>query len=270
MRNYGSQSAMIGGGMTRMVKTLILVNVAVFVLQMASGGRLDVYLGLNSVLVFRHLFLWQFLTYMFLHSVHNLFHILINMYILWMFGRELESIWGEKAFLRFYLTCGIGAGIISSLFTMGSPTMTIGASGAIFGILVAYAVVYPERLITVFILIFPLPPMKAKHVVMIFAGMELLFGVSGTAPGIAHFAHLGGGVIGFIYLKVWKRRSLYGVDYRESFLSRLRESFNRWKQNQDVILEQEVDKILEKVSKSGIKSLSRREKSILRRKSMKE
>lgn len=273
-------STILGGGMTRMVKILILVNIGVFVLQMASGGILDVYLGLSSVDAFRksgafrqpqiQFLPWQFVTYMFLHSIRNLLHLVFNMFMLWMFGRELESLWGEKAFLRFYLTCGVGAGIASYLATFGDPVITIGASGAIFGILVAYAVIFPERLITVFILIFPLPPMKAKHVVMIFAGLELLFGVSGAAPGIAHFAHLGGGLVGYIYLKMWRKRSFYGGEYRESILARFGEVLRRWSQKQDEGLDREVDKILAKISKTGVSSLTRREKSILDKKSKKK
>ncbi len=271
---YGSGSMLLGGGMTRTIKTLILINIGVFLLQIASGGKLSQVFGLCSHRymqeaddIFPVFLIWQFFTYMFLHG--DPWHLFFNMFILWMFGRQLESLWGEKPFLRYYLICGIGAGIANYLFTMGSLAITIGASGAIFGILVAFAVIYPEQLITVFILIFPLPPMKAKHVVLIFAGLELLFGVSGTMPGIAHFAHLGGAAVGYIYLKMWRKASHYDVGHRETFLSRLGEVFSRWRQRRADLSEREVDRILDKISTHGLQDLSWREKTILRRRSKK-
>lgn len=264
---YGSGSMILGGGTTRMVKTLILINIGVFLLQIASGWKLNLIFGLSSRHVFREFMVWQFLTHMFLHG--GVWHLAINMFMLWMFGRELESIWGEKGFLRYYLVCGIGGGVATYLFTMNSPVITIGASGAIFGILVAYAVIYPDRMITLLLFFFLPLTIKAKHLVMIFAGIELLQCISGAADGIGHFAHLGGGVVGYIYLKMWRKFSYYGVDYKETFLSWFRKPFIIRKQNRAVILEKEVDRILDKISKQGFQSLSWREKIILRRRAKK-
>lgn len=265
---YGSGSPVMGGGITKTVKTLIFVNVAAFLLQAASGGRLSGYLGLSSMHVFHNLFLWQLVTYMFLHG--GVWHLALNMFILWMFGRELEGIWGEKGFLRYYLTCGIGAGIVTYFFTMGAPVITIGASGAIFGILVAYAVIYPERPITL-LLFFVLPvTLKAKHLVMGLAALEFLHCASGTPDGVGHFAHLGGAVIGYLYLRMWRRRSFYSTSYGKTILSRVGELLQRQKQKQADDLESEVDRILDKISRTGLQSLSRREKNLLHKKSAKK
>ena len=258
---------MFGGGMTRMVKILILVNVGAFLLQVASGWKLNMIFGLSSRHVFHDLMIWQFLTYMFLHG--GVWHLAINMFMLWMFGKELESLWGEKSFLRYYLICGIGGGVVTYLYTMRSPVVTIGASGAIFGILVAYAVIYPEQMITLLIFFVIPVTVKAKHLVMIFAGMELMYCISGTADGIGHFAHLGGGVVGYIYLRMWRRFSHYNGGYRETIPSWLKEPFGKWKQNRADVLEKEVDRILGKISDKGIQSLSLREKITLLKKANK-
>ena len=207
------RGASFGSVMPRMVKNIILVNIAVFLLQIASGGMLRFHLGLVSTRVIGHLNIWQFATYMFLHG--NVFHIAINMFLLFMFGRELENLWGGDAFLKYYLTCGIGAGVITYFFTRGHPgTVTIGASGAVFGILVAYAVIYPDRIITLLVF-FVLPvSLKAKHLVLILGAFEFLHVLAGTQDGIGHYAHLGGAVIGYIYLKVWKDLSYHGPDVK--------------------------------------------------------
>ncbi len=271
---YGSGSMILGGGMTRTIKTLMIINVAVFLLQIASGWKLNEFLGLCSDKYIRgkdHLFpvflIWQIFTYMFLHG--GVLHLAFNMFLLWMFGRELESLWGEKAFLRYYLICGVGAGVVTYFFTLGSSVITIGASGAVFGVLVAYAVIYPEQLITL-LLFFIIPiTLKAKHLVMIFAGIELLHCISGTNDGVGHFAHVGGAAVGYLYLKMWRKASFYDVGSRENLLSRFTEPFRRWKQYRAEVLEKEVDRILGKISKQGIESLTRREKIILRRRSRK-
>ncbi len=259
----------IGGGMTRVVKTLILVNIGVFLLQIASGGKLAIYFGLSSILVSDKLFVWQLATYMFLHG--GVWHLAFNMFILWMFGREIEGMWGEKPFLRYYLACGIGGGIATFLFTMGSPIITIGASAAIFGILVAYAVLFPDRMITLLIF-FVLPvTVKAKHLVMVLAGLELLHCIAGAADGIGHFAHLGGAFVGYIYLKIWKKSSSYGTtDYWDKVVLWFRAFMQSGRQQQSDETDAEVDRILEKITKTGLESLSRREKSILQKRSMKK
>ena len=207
---YGYRGMPAGGGLPPVLKNLLIANFAVFLLQIAGGPEFTRLFGLHSPSVIGRLHLWQFATYMFLHG--NVFHIAINMFLLFMFGRELEEMWGGKNFLKFYLVCGTGAGIVTYFFTMGTNILTIGASGAVFGILVAYAVIFPEREITLF-LFFVLPlQLKAKHLVMILGFLEFLHVLAGTEDGIGHYAHLGGAVIGFIYLKVWRDISYHGTD----------------------------------------------------------
>jgi len=264
---YYSGGSTFGGSMPKVIKTLILINIGVFLLQIASGWKVSPIFGLSSQHVFGNLMIWQLFTYMFLHG--GVLHLVFNMFILWMFGRELEEMWGEKGFLRYYLTCGIGAGIVTCLFTLGSPIITIGASGAVFGILIAYAVIYPERPITLLIFFIIPVTLKAKHLVTILIGMEFLFCIAGTADGIGHFAHIGGAVIGYVYLKIWKRSSSYDYGYKESFFSRLGEALEKWKQKNANVSEEEVDRILDKISKNGIKSLSWRERLTLRKRAKK-
>ena len=147
---------------------------------------------------------WQLVTYGFLHSNANLGHIFFNMFGLWMFGRDIERLMGPQRFLIYYMTCVIGAGIVQLMFAefQGENYPTIGASGGLFGILLAYGLTFPNR--TVMLLIPPIP-MKAKYFVIIYGVLELFLGVSGIAPSIAHFAHLGGMLFGYLLLRYWAR-----------------------------------------------------------------
>ena len=144
---------------------------------------------------------WQLLSYGFLHG--NLNHIFFNMFGLWMFGRDLERMMGAKRFLIYYLTCVIGAGIVQVIVagTQGAIYPTIGASGGVFGILLAFAMAFPNRVI---VLLFPPIPMKAKYFVIMYGLLELYLGLSGRAPGIANFAHLGGMLFGFLLIQYWR------------------------------------------------------------------
>lgn len=145
---------------------------------------------------------WQLLTYGFLHG--NFMHIAFNMFALWMFGRELEHMMGSKRFATYYLTCVIGAALVQLIVAnyQGSVYPTLGASGGVFGILLAFGMAFPNRMI---MLIFPPIPMRAKYFVLIYGLLELYLGVSKQAPGVAHFAHLGGMLFGFLLLQYWSR-----------------------------------------------------------------
>lgn len=147
---------------------------------------------------------WQIVTYGFLHSKTHLGHIFFNMFGLWMFGRDLERLMGPQRFLTYYMTCVIGAGIVQLIVAevQGAAYPTIGASGGLFGILLAYGLAFPNR--TVMLLIPPIP-MKAKVFVIVYGLLELFLGFSGLAPGIAHFAHLGGMFFGYALLRYWSR-----------------------------------------------------------------
>ena len=146
--------------------------------------------------------LWQLLTYGFLHG--SPMHILFNMFALWMFGRDLENHMGSQRFLIYFLVCVVGAGFIQLLVAAWQGVLypTVGASGGVFGILLAYGLTFPNRVV---VPLFPPIPMRAITFVFDFGLLELYFGVSGSAPGIAKFAHLGGMLFGFLTLRYWAR-----------------------------------------------------------------
>ena len=143
---------------------------------------------------------WQLLTYAFLHGSFN--HLFFNMFAVWMFGTALEQAWGSQRFVIYYAVCVLGAAVAQIVVQQVSGDIypTIGASGGVFGLLLAYGVMWPNN--RMFLIFFPLP-VKAKWFVMLYGGAELLFGLTGAMPGIAHFAHLGGMVFGVILLFIW-------------------------------------------------------------------
>jgi len=273
---YGDRPQMrFGGGvLTPMVKRLIIANVAVFVFQLMLGGtasrRFIELFGLVPVFAVRKLMFWQFFTYMFLHG--GFWHILFNMFVLWMFGGDLERKWGEKQFLRYYLITGIGAGFIYYLSALNSSIPTIGASGAIFGILVAFGMTFPERIVTLLIFfVFPVS-MKAKHLVMLFAALEFFLYLSpGSTVGVARFAHLGGMLVGYLYLKTGRRGygELPGLSDLSFRISQWRIR-QRAKQREAREKEEDIDAILDKISRRGVGSLTLRERRTLQRKSKKQ
>ncbi len=187
---------------------LLVINGIVFVLQQLSPRFMMINFALWPAGPSNSPFMpWQLVTYGFLHG--NLMHIAFNMFALWMFGRELELMMGAKRFLTYYLTCVIGAGIVQLIVagTQGGLYPTVGASGGVFGILLAYGLAFPNRTI---MLLFPPIPMKAKYFVLVFGLLELYLGVSGSAPGVANFAHLGGMLFGFLLLRYWSRSGQRG------------------------------------------------------------
>lgn len=294
-------------------KNLLIINVLLFVAYFVFG-RLGI--DLNDALGL-HFFLssdfhvYQLFTYMFMHAGWT--HIFFNMFALWMFGRIVESVWGPRRFLFYYLACGIGAGIIQmiaqfiSFYAIASEEIpgfgfgdimtvvhnsemvlnswtTVGASGAIYGILLAFGMLFPEERI----FIFPLPvPIKAKWFVALYAGLELVLGLGMPGDSVAHFAHLGGMLFGYFIIRYWRNNpgngyggGMYGggqgvFDKMKNFWdkhSRRGGSYsfsgNRretdWEYNQRKKKEQEeTDRILDKIRKSGYDSLSTEEKKKL-------
>lgn len=232
-----------GGGFMSMVpkatKNIIIINALIWLMTLINEPvmvrNFALYMPTSP---FWHW--WQPLTHMFMHG--GFFHLFFNMYTLFIFGSVLERVWGPKKFLLFYFTTGIGAALVhmgvqwweytSSLSAVGLTvseasamaqdvamdinmganmipvwsmelfTPTVGASGAIYGVLMGYAMLYPDSIMT---LMFPPISMKAKWFVLIFAGIELLTGITGTGAGIAHFAHLGGLIFGFLLIMYWKK-----------------------------------------------------------------
>lgn len=152
-----------------------------------------------------HFQIWQLVTYGFLHVTP--IHILLNMYALWLFGSPMENAWGTRTFTIYYFVCVIGAGLVQLVVTTysadaGNIYPTLGASGGVFGLLLAFGLTFPEERL---MLIFPPVILRAKWLVIIYGGIELFFGVTGTAEGIAHFAHLGGMLAGYLLILYWRR-----------------------------------------------------------------
>jgi membrane associated rhomboid family serine protease len=196
--HHGS-AYIFGGPATLTVKALIVANIAGFLLWFVSkllhSGFIPFTFGLIPSSVIRELMLWQFVTYMFLHS--GIPHLFFNMLNLYMFGNQLVRYWGSARFLRYYFITGIGAGICSWLVATHPNEVVVGASGAIYGLLLAYGVTYPNRIVYLNFLL----PLKVKWLVIIMGAMAFLSSFGGAESGVANIAHLGGMVIGYVYLK---------------------------------------------------------------------
>lgn len=309
MANYSFRSTYSSGGFSLfppIIKTLLITNVAVFVLQYVFLG----FLTIGGVSVQRFVmayfalqpietglfYPWQLISYQFMHG--GLWHLFFNMLALWMFGSELESMWGSRRFLTFYLLAGIGAGLaqiaVSSFFPgYGGPT--VGASGAIQGVMIAFGFMFPDRPILMFPIFFPIP---AKIFVLLWIGIDLISGLMGS-DGVAHFAHLGGALTGYMLLRYGDQVGIFGFfdkirdvlsgnrgggrkvfgtkrkiyDIREADSYRVSEkpeigvsSWFRAKTSSDgnrTITQEDIDAILDKIAKTGYASLSEEEKRIL-------
>jgi len=210
---YGTQYRVsFGGPLTQVVKLLLIINVTVYVIGLFLRGIAGqdiwdlclTWLALNPVLVFRAGFVWQLVTYMFLHSLTSIFHILFNMLALWMFGCDLERLWGPARFLRYYLLCGVGAAVLNCAFAFQSQT--VGASGAIFGLLVAYGMLFPTRTF----LFWGIFPLTARQLAILRSVIELVTLGAFAPDGVARFAHLGGALTGYLMIKgFWSPRRLF-------------------------------------------------------------
>jgi len=215
MARYPSSSsyAFGPGALTPAIKMLISVNVGVYLVNLIVPA-LTLRLGLQPQAVFTQFALWQPVTYMFLHDTGGVGHILINMLSLWMFGTELERTWGTRFFVKYYFITGIGAAATTLLLSMFADdiyySVTVGASGAIYGLLLAYGMYFPNRPIYLYF-VFPIP---AKYFVMIVGAIAFLSSLGGPGGGIAHTAHLGGLVVGYLYLKGLRARPLDELKYR--------------------------------------------------------
>ncbi len=176
--------------------------------------------GLVPALVLGKFFVWQLITYIFLHG--GPFHLLVNMFALWMFGCELERYLGRREFLRFFFITGIGAGMLSLLFDPYSALPTVGASGSIYGILMAFGMMFPERIVY----LFPFPiPIRVKYFVAFLAAIALISALSSPGSTIAHMAHLGGMLFAFLYLKGWLSLPNLRQSYHRRKIRRMRERF---------------------------------------------
>jgi membrane associated rhomboid family serine protease len=204
-----------GYGLTPVIKRLIIIMAAVYFLQTLVSSQIIIYLGLVPYLVWNHYFLWQLFTYIFLHG--GISHLLFNLLALWMFGGELENYWGSRKLTTYFFLCGIGAGICTILFTPGpyQRIPVIGASGAIYGLLLAFGWLFPNRLIYIYFL-FPIP---AKYFVILFGLIEFFSSLEGRAGGgVAHITHLGGLIFGLIYIGYpWIRQKIRREYYKRKW-----------------------------------------------------
>jgi len=275
------------------IKNLLIINAAVFFVQLLAsnlllGGKplwyiLNMWFALNPLTEGFNFQIWQLITYQFMHGGFS--HIFFNMFMLWMFGMEIENLWGSKKFLIYYLICGIAAGLaqlfIAPLFS--TPALTIGASGAIFGVMIAFGMLFPDRHIFLYFLI----PIRAKYLIGFLFVLEI-FWIGDAGSNVAHLAHLGGALAGFLFIMFDKRidvplkhifnRSGYKTTNQfQNPFSGLSDKFKKRSQNIDdanyyeinqkkdgeEITQQEIDAILDKISQSGYQNLSEREKKIL-------
>jgi len=254
------------------IKYFIIVNVIVYLLLVFFGLNFRIS-GIPLYLYVYQFFalnpvgdgfqFWQLVTYMFIHDPKGIFHILFNMLMLWMFGTEIENMWGTKRFLVYYFISGIGAGITHLIFAplFGQIGPVVGASGAIYGVMIAFAVMFPDRHIFLYFLI----PIPARIFVAILVFFDLVMGVFGS-DGVAHFAHLGGAVVGFVYIKL-----MYAGFDLSDFISKIK--FPKFKMKRqkrkyllvddEIVTQEQIDAILDKISQYGYDSLTEREKKIL-------
>ncbi|MGI9237680.1 MAG: rhomboid family intramembrane serine protease [Woeseiaceae bacterium] len=201
--NQTAYSRRPGTSIPNVVFALLILNGLVFALQQVNAQFMFINFALWPATDPRSPFMpWQLLTYGFLHG--NTTHIFFNMFGLWMFGRDIELSMGSRRFLTYFLVCVVGAGIIQLLVAafQGGLYPTVGASGGVFGILLAYGLTFPNRIV---VPLFPPIPMRAITFVFIYGGLELYLGISGNAPGVANFAHLGGMLFGFLLIQYWRR-----------------------------------------------------------------
>jgi len=238
------------------IKWMLIINGGVFLLQMMPGWRLELILGLTPALFFDQFpnRLYQIVTYMFLHSTGHFFHLLFNMLILWMFGTEIERAWGTRPFARFYLLAGLSGALLTLVIFPSQSVPMIGASGALYGVLVAYWLMFPNRTLYIWMIL----PVKVKWAI---PGLFLLSFIF-SGGGVAHMAHMGGALYGLIFLKIdWSRsgtsRWIKNLRYqrKETKLKHNREKA------QDVM--KRVDAILDKINDVGIENLTAEERRFL-------
>lgn len=289
-------------------KNLLIINVVAYMATMVWPELSDIG-GLHFFLA-ADFSIFQLFSYMFLHAGFT--HIFFNMFALWMFGRVIESVWGPRKFLFYYISCGVGAGLMQemaqffqfyflihgqdptvgmadmfmigqSLSTQLNAWTTVGASGAVYSILLAFGMIFPNERI----FIFPLPvPIKAKWFVAFYAVLELVMAVGASGDGVAHMAHLGGMLFGFLMIRYWDKRNTGGYSRTGAWdvFDRMKRNFDRhrgstdrtdrqrrpepketdWEYNaRKKENQEEIDRILDKIRKSGYDSLTKEEKQKL-------
>ena len=242
---------------TRAVKYLLIINVAVFLLQLAFLNRYLGVLGLVPASVLGKGYVWQLMTYLFLHG--GPLHILFNMLFLWILGPALERYWGSREFIKYYFVTGCGAGLVSVLVQPGLRIPTIGASGAIFGLIIGFAMAFPNQEVLFMFLI----RMKAKYFALVAVVLEVLMLWQMPSAPVARFAHLGGLLVGYLYLKrePWVRRMKLATRKINAGVAEARAARERERRTR---MRGELDRILDKINSDGMDALTAEERDFLK------
>ncbi|MBN1637453.1 MAG: rhomboid family intramembrane serine protease [Ignavibacteriales bacterium] len=285
----------------QVIKFLLIANLIVFLVQLTLESRLidnipgwyiifknfalNPISGLDPANQPFNFQIWQLFTYQFMHDTSGFSHLFFNMFALWMFGRYVAMAWGSKKFFWFYILCGVVAGLFQlfiSPLVADRVAWTIGASGSVFGVLIAFAMMYPNEYI---VLLIPPVPMKAKYFVGLYIIIEFLS--VGDAGGVAHLAHIGGAVTGFVFMLFthpqykYKLNNIFnnlGITKKSTYTSE-NNNYKEARTDRDVeeakfydiknddieieVTQEEIDKILDKIGESGYQNLTPREKKIL-------
>ncbi len=243
------------GAISPFIKLILLSNVAIYLIQMLANLHLELIFGLTPAKFFAEFpnLLFQPFTYMFLHS-EGFWHIFFNMFALWMFGTEIEFTWGRKSFAKFYLLAGLSGAILTLIFQSGLPVPVIGASGAVYGVLIAYWLLFPQRYLYIYFLF----PVKVKWAI---PGFMILGFLAGGA-NIAHFAHLGGAIFGFIFVKAGWRFFRFGKVLKNLRYKRQEAKFEKNRHRAEETMKR-VDEILDKINDVGIENISAEDRKFL-------
>lgn len=253
--------------MSPAVKALVYANLAGYALRLLVGHNLDVLFGLTPQRLLQEYWVWQAVSYLFLHG--SAWHLILNLFALWMFGRVVEGQWGSREFVKYYFLCGLGAAALHAAIQPASPFPVIGASGAIYGLLVAFAMIYPDAPVYLWFVL----PMKAKHIAILFGLIELVASTGGGTE-VSNLAHLGGMITGYVYIRWWweirTRTKHFALDLWDSLrgeVSAPRRSKKPRPPHPDDDESAEVDRILDKILMKGVDSLTAEERRTLERRS---
>ena len=260
-RSLGFRNSMGNGSsfISPAVKILVIINTIVFFMVEISGMQFELFysnFGLVPAKLWTSFMIWQPFTYLFLHG--GFIHLLFNMFILWMFGRDLENNWGFIPFLKYYFACGIGAGIITSIFGWGSFIPVIGASGAVYGLLLAYGITYPNRLVY----LYGIFPIKVKFMVIGMGIAAFFASMTSIDSTISHVTHIAGMLVGLIFLQ-------YKINFKYFKIWLIKRKINNLnlkitkRENYDHQLRKKVDNILEKLNDEGWDGLTESEQDAL-------
>lgn len=250
------------------IRALMIANVAGFVAGLLVPDLHHLF-GMVPRQVLEHRWVWQPFTYLFLHG--NIWHLVFNLFALWMFGMPVEAQWGERDFLKYYFLCGVGAALAHVALAPHSGVPVIGASGSVYGLLVAFAMLYPDAVVYLYFLI----PIKAAHMAILFGAVEFFAGATGSTPGVARFAHLGGMLTGYLYIRWWWvakiqfkalwRRAVSSEPDEDPAPRPVPRRVAKPKPAPAVDDMAEVDRILDKILSDGLESLTEDEKGIMHR-----